>query len=85
MGRVAYSVWLFGVNFVDGIVMSQNSLRRKGRADRLERFLVRLIEREGADVGHGWRVRFLLWNLRQLSLLYRVMVSEPFRRYRMII
>jgi tetraacyldisaccharide 4'-kinase len=55
--------------------MSKNSARRKVRADRLERFLVRLIEREGADVGHGWRVRFLLWNLHYLSLLYRSMVQ----------
>ena len=55
--------------------MSKNSARRKVRADRLERFLVRLIEREGADVGHGWRVRFLLWNLHYLSLVYRSMVQ----------
>ena len=35
-----------------------------------ERALVALIERKGADQGHGWKIRVLLFGLKQLSVLY---------------
>ncbi len=43
--------------------------------ERLELFLVGLIERPGDDQGHGWQVRLLLWFLRQVSHVYRAVVQ----------
>ena len=49
------------------------------RFERVEKFLVRLIERPGADQGHGRGIRLLLWLLHQLSRAYRfVVVSRVF-------
>jgi len=49
------------------------------RLEKVERFLVRLIERPGADQGHGRGVRFLLALLRQASHVYRsVVVTRAF-------
>jgi len=45
------------------------------RFERAELFLVRLIGREGADKGHGWRAQLLLWTLKQLSRIYRAAVQ----------
>lgn len=45
------------------------------RFENAELFLVRLIGREGADKGHGWRVQLLLWLLKQLSRIYRAVVQ----------
>lgn len=43
--------------------------------ERIERFLLRLIAKPGADRGHGPGIRFLLWVLRQLSHLYGAIVK----------
>lgn len=45
------------------------------RLERTENFLVPLISREGADRGHGRRIRLLLWVLKQLSYIYRSVVQ----------
>ena len=45
---------------------------KQNRLERAERFLVGLIQREGADQGRGRRVRLLLALLKQLSHLYWV-------------
>jgi tetraacyldisaccharide 4'-kinase len=47
----------------------------RNRFDRLERFLVRLIERPGADEGHGRSIHLLLWLLKRLSHIYLVVVQ----------
>lgn len=44
------------------------------RRERLERFLLRLIQRPGGDQGHDWQVNLLLRFLRDLSSLYRIAV-----------
>jgi tetraacyldisaccharide 4'-kinase len=43
--------------------------------ERTEKFLVRLIEREGADKGHPWPIMLMLSALKQLSRLYRSIVQ----------
>ena len=48
---------------------------RLRRIERLERFLLRLIQRAGADQGHPWNIRLLLWVLRQISHVYRTVVQ----------
>jgi tetraacyldisaccharide 4'-kinase len=47
----------------------------QNRMERLEKFLVRLIEREGADKGHPRSVMFLLLVLKQLSRIYRTIIQ----------
>lgn len=44
--------------------MSNNAFEQNERA------LVALIEKKGADQGHGWQIRTLLFGLKQLSKLY---------------
>ncbi len=44
--------------------MSSNAFEQNERA------LVALIEKKGADQGHGWKTRVLLFSLKQLSVLY---------------
>ncbi len=48
---------------------------RQNRLERIEKYLVRLIEREGADKGHPRPVMFLLWVLKQLSRIYRSIIQ----------
>ncbi len=48
---------------------------QQNRQERIEKFLVRLIEREGADKGHPRPVMLLLWNLKQLSRIYRSIIQ----------
>ncbi len=52
------------------------------RAEKIEKFLVGLIEREGADQGHGRGVRALLATLRQVSHVYRAIVVTRLFLYR---
>lgn len=52
------------------------------RFERVEKFLVRLIESPGADQGHGRGIRLLLWMLRQVSHVYRVVVVTRVFLYR---
>jgi tetraacyldisaccharide 4'-kinase len=52
--------------------MSQS---RTKRMERLERFLVRLIQQPGADQGHAWPVRLLLACLKGISHLFRTVVQ----------
>lgn len=44
--------------------MSSNAFEQNERA------LIALIEKKGADHGHGWKIRVLLFGLKQLSILY---------------
>jgi tetraacyldisaccharide 4'-kinase len=48
---------------------------RQNRLERAEKYLVRLIEREGADKGHRRSVMFLLLVLKQLSRIYRTIIQ----------
>ena len=48
---------------------------RQNRLERAEKYLVRLIEREGADKGHRRSVMFLLLVLKQLSRIYRSIIQ----------
>ena len=48
---------------------------RQNRLERTENFLVRLIEREGADKNHPWPIMLLLAFLKQLSYIYRSIVQ----------
>ncbi len=48
---------------------------KTGRFERLELFMVRLIERPGADQGHGWQITLFLGVLKQFSRLYRTAVQ----------
>lgn len=48
---------------------------QSNRLERLERFLLRLIQRPGGDQGHDWRVNLLLRFLRDLSIGYRAVVQ----------
>ena len=45
------------------------------RLERLEHFLLRLIQQPGADQGHTRDIRLLLWFLEQLSRLFRAIVQ----------
>ena len=47
----------------------------QNRMERLEKFLVRLIGREGADKGHPRSIMFLLGVLKQLSRIYRSIIQ----------
>jgi tetraacyldisaccharide 4'-kinase len=59
------------------------------RIERLEHFLVRLIQQPGADQGHPWPIRWLLATLNGVSLGFKAVVSARlflyefgiFRRY----
>lgn len=48
---------------------------KRNKLETTEKFLVRLIERKGADQGHSRPVRVLLWFLTQLSHLYRFVIQ----------
>jgi tetraacyldisaccharide 4'-kinase len=48
---------------------------RANRFERTENFLVSLIVRPGADQGQSFRIRLLLWVLKQLSRLYRAIIQ----------
>jgi len=48
---------------------------RHNRLERTENFLVRLIEREGAEKNHPWTIMLLLALLKQLSHIYRTIVQ----------
>ena len=48
---------------------------RQNRLERAEKYLVCLIEREGADKGHRRSVMFLLLVLKQLSRIYRTIIQ----------
>lgn len=48
---------------------------RSKRSDRLERFLLRLIQHPGADQGHTRPIRLLLFVLHKFSLLFRGVVQ----------
>ena len=54
----------------------------QSRFERIEKRLVALIERPGADQGHEWRVRTLLWVLKQFSNAYRSVVQLRLMLYR---
>jgi tetraacyldisaccharide 4'-kinase len=45
------------------------------RRERLEHFLLRLIQHSGADQGHTRDIRFLLWVLKQLSRVFQAIVQ----------
>ena len=47
-----------------------------------ENSLLPLIQYEGADQGHEWPVRLLLWTLKRLSGLYRAAVQTRLFLYR---
>ncbi len=59
------------------------------RSERIERYLVRIIQQPGADQGHPWPIRLLLVVLRSVSLVFRQVVlgrlflyeAGIFRRY----
>jgi len=44
------------------------------RSERIERYLVRIIQQPGADQGHPWPIRLLLSTLRAISFLFRSIV-----------
>jgi tetraacyldisaccharide 4'-kinase len=48
---------------------------RTRRIERLERYMLRLIQHPGADQGQHWSVNLLLAFLRQLSILFRGVVQ----------
>lgn len=48
---------------------------KPNRFERTERFLLGLIQKPGADRGHGWRVRLLLLALKQLSRVYGMVIQ----------
>jgi len=48
---------------------------RESRIERIERFLVVLIQRKGSTNNRGFRIRVLLWVLRQFSRLYRAVIQ----------
>lgn len=49
------------------------------RSERIERYLVRIIQQPGADQGHPWPIRLLLIVLKAISLAFRsVVVSRLF-------
>ncbi len=47
----------------------------QNRMERLEKFLVRLIGREGADKGHSRSIMLMLIVLKQLSRIYRTIIQ----------
>ncbi len=47
----------------------------RSRFERTENYLVTLIVRPGADQGQRWRIRVLLWMLKQLSRVYRAVIQ----------
>jgi len=47
----------------------------ENRLERVESFLVGLIQRPRTDVEHGHGVRLLLWLLKQLSHIYRLVIQ----------
>lgn len=59
------------------------------RSERIERYLVRIIQQPGADQGHPWPIRLLLVLLKTISLVFRNVVLSRlflyevgiFRRY----
>jgi tetraacyldisaccharide 4'-kinase len=59
------------------------------RSERIERYLVRIIQQPGADQGHPWPIRLLLGTLKTISLVFRNVVLSRlflyetgiFRRY----
>ena len=51
-------------------------------AEGAEKALLPLIQYEGADQGHEWPVRLLLWLLKRLSVLYRAVVQTRLFLYR---
>ena len=59
------------------------------RSERIERYLVRIIQQPGSDQGHPWPVRLLLVVLKSISLVFRTVVLSRlflyevgiFRRY----
>ncbi len=48
---------------------------RLRRIERMERFLLRLIQRPGADKNHPFGIRLFLFSLMQLSYVYRAVVQ----------
>jgi tetraacyldisaccharide 4'-kinase len=48
---------------------------REARLERLERFLIALIQRPGAERGQSKRVKLLLWFLKRLSHIYRALIQ----------
>ncbi|OVE76775.1 tetraacyldisaccharide 4'-kinase [bacterium E08(2017)] len=55
---------------------------RQNGAERLERFLIALIQRPGAERGQSKRVKFLLWGLKRLSNIYMGLVQLRMLLYR---
>ncbi len=48
---------------------------RRNSLEQTEKFLIRLVEKKGDDQGHSRPIRLLLWILKQLSRLYRLVVQ----------
>lgn len=48
---------------------------KQNRLERIEDFLAMLVQRKGSVRLRGKRIRFLLWNLKQLSRIYLVVVQ----------
>ncbi len=48
---------------------------KRNRLEQAEKYLVALIERKGADQGHGRPVRYLLFFLKILSRIYRLIIQ----------
>jgi len=55
---------------------------KPNRLERTERFLLSLIQKEGADQGHGKGLRLLLIALQQLSHIYRTVILLRLFLYR---
>ena len=45
------------------------------RIERIEHYLVRIIQQKGADQGHPWPVRFLLGLLKGLACIFAGVVT----------
>ena len=52
------------------------------RIERIEHYLVRIIQQPGADQGHPWPVRLLLFTLKCFSYLFRAVVATRLFLYR---
>ncbi len=55
----------------DGVPMAKNQIKR---GERLERYLVRIIQQPGADQGHPWPVRLLLNLLASIAWVFKGVV-----------
>ncbi len=56
-------------------------MRAQRTLENTENFLLPLIQYEGGDRGHEWPIRLLLWWLKQIATLYRLVVQARLALY----